>query len=57
MGVAHAVFSFSLLQHAQPLAHNLTGILIAVTLDQLLDQRSLVISQHDISGGHIRHHS
>ena len=29
MGVAHAVFSFSLLQHAQPLAHNLTGILIA----------------------------
>jgi|LauGreDrversion4_2_1035121.scaffolds.fasta_scaffold920833_2 hypothetical protein len=57
MGVAHAVFSFSLLHHAQPLAQNFAGILIAVTLDQLLDQRSLVISQHDISGGHIRHHS
>jgi hypothetical protein len=31
--------------------------LIAATLDQLLDQRSLVISQHDISGGHIQIHS
>ena len=47
-----SVFSVTLLDHAQPLAQNLTGIFLAAALDQLLDQRSLVISQHDISGGH-----
>ena len=52
-----SVFSVTLLDHAQPLAQNLTGIFLAAALDQLLDQRSLVISQHDISGGHIQIHS
>jgi hypothetical protein len=47
-----SVFGVSLLDHAQPLAQNLTGIFLAATLNQLLYQRSLVIGQHDISGGH-----
>jgi hypothetical protein len=46
------VLGVALLQHAQPLAQNLTGILIAATLDQLLDQSGLMVCQHDISGGH-----
>jgi hypothetical protein len=47
-----SVLGVSLLHHAQPLTQNLTGILIAATLDQLLDQRGLMVCQHDISGGH-----
>jgi hypothetical protein len=47
------VLRVSLLHHAQPLAKNLTGILIAATLDQLLDQSGLMVCQNNISGGHI----
>ncbi len=49
---AGSILSFALLYQSQTFTQYLAGVLVATTADQLLNQRSLMVRQHNIAGRH-----